>query len=1012
MADINQESERLAQILNQVNQELLTLNSGLSQTSRSQIDNRDSLIQAQTGIRGFSKGTAVAVDGLTAFSKGLLASTAEIYRGRKGMAVFNSSIDGAAAGLSALAAALAIFLPIGRVAKAVLALGSAAGLTTAQFIKLANIMNDQLYKGMTDLYQSGGAASDGLTGLFNDAQKLGLAVDELGIFIEQVAASAPSLVLFRGTVFEGRQALSDVVGEMVNYRQSLFSLGITQEEQIKGTTAYIRLQTRLGLSQDKNSRELAEGSRKYLIEMDALSKLTGQSRKEMEDQMESARSEQRFRARLEQLVAENRVDEARSLEEANLIISSQSKEMGQAFRDISTGFITSEAAQKGLIGTQGELLRQSQLLAGGQTDTISAVQQIGVSAGIVARQFNTLAQVGIAEDIIPSFAGSMDLARLTANDLSAIITRIRKEQEQQGATGQRAQDEFTARYAALIREQQDTMLSLQRGIFYFRDSAMAASDTFSSILNTLATTLESVIKAFERFKNLLNSFKLPDWLKPKAPTLMLPQSVEEAQARAKEAQARAEETRLNVDQSADNRAILEAAQRAARNAQRAARNAQRAARNAEDLARGKSPAITPVVPQPGEGHFGRQQPENIPQPLIVQESNIRNEEAAREQTERVRRGQTATVRPPPGTAGSFGNFQDGTEVDRFGVPQMPSTNNVPRETPAPSTGTAPSIAIPRPTPPAAPATPPVPVPVKPAPIEGEQSKINEALVVSKLLDLIGRAESAGGNYNILSGGRNLSELTGMTVANVLKFQQKMLSEGYPSTAVGKYQIIQKKLQELVDSGVVKLDDVFDSTTQDRLAHILLQQRGLSEYSSGRLSLEEFAKNLAQEWAGLPMPNGQSYYQGVGNNKSNIPYQDLVNALKGAADGGIFQGPKTGYAAMLHGTEAVIPLKNGSVPVALQGENFAAIKDLEKILSTQINDREYFNQIISEASKNLVEQQRNNTAVNNRSINSNIEQTLSANLQKTDSLISLLTELVREQRNSNDISSRILQVAAN
>lgn len=37
-----------------------------------------------------------------------------------------------------------------------------------------------------------------------------------------------------------------------------------------------------------------------------------------------------------------------------------------------------------------------------------------------------------------------------------------------------------------------------------------------------------------------------------------------------------------------------------------------------------------------------------------------------------------------------------------------------------------------------------------------------------------------------------------------------------------------------------------------------------------------------------------------------------------AEGGISRGPSSGYQATLHGTEAVIPLKNGSVPVSLGG----------------------------------------------------------------------------------------------
>ena len=45
----------------------------------------------------------------------------------------------------------------------------------------------------------------------------------------------------------------------------------------------------------------------------------------------------------------------------------------------------------------------------------------------------------------------------------------------------------------------------------------------------------------------------------------------------------------------------------------------------------------------------------------------------------------------------------------------------------------------------------------------------------------------------------------------------------------------------------------------------------------------------------------------------------------AAKGGVFDGPKSGYAATLHGNEAVIPLKDGAVPVSMSQEfNMTAV----------------------------------------------------------------------------------------
>lgn len=42
-------------------------------------------------------------------------------------------------------------------------------------------------------------------------------------------------------------------------------------------------------------------------------------------------------------------------------------------------------------------------------------------------------------------------------------------------------------------------------------------------------------------------------------------------------------------------------------------------------------------------------------------------------------------------------------------------------------------------------------------------------------------------------------------------------------------------------------------------------------------------------------------------------------MLGFSQGGIARGPRSGYAAELHGTEAVVPLPDGrTIPVAIQG----------------------------------------------------------------------------------------------
>jgi hypothetical protein len=160
-----------------------------------------------------------------------------------------------------------------------------------------------------------------------------------------------------------------------------------------------------------------------------------------------------------------------------------------------------------------------------------------------------------------------------------------------------------------------------------------------------------------------------------------------------------------------------------------------------------------------------------------------------------------------------------------------------------------------------------------------------------LLDFIAKPES-GGNYNAYFGhgnNKNNPELVSMTISQIFAFQKEFTDGGQPSAAAGKYQIIRKTLRELVDKGNASASDLFDQATQDKLAEALLKKRGLDRFLSGALSDEDFALNLAMEWASLPVPRntqgqfrpvtkGQSFYAGDGLNKSLVTVSDFLTAI--------------------------------------------------------------------------------------------------------------------------------------
>jgi muramidase (phage lysozyme) len=219
---------------------------------------------------------------------------------------------------------------------------------------------------------------------------------------------------------------------------------------------------------------------------------------------------------------------------------------------------------------------------------------------------------------------------------------------------------------------------------------------------------------------------------------------------------------------------------------------------------------------------------------------------------------------------------------------------------------------------------------------GEQPGGPPKLNIDKLLNFIGMKEAAG-NYNMLVGGKSKSDLTSMTVADVQNFQSSMIKNGHETTAVGKYQMLSSTIAGLIRNGVLKSGDIFNPSTQDRAALALIKEKGMNDYLGGKLSKDEFADRIARVWASLPLASGRGAYDGVGSNKAGGSRAEYMAAF--ARDGGVFDGPKSGYAATLHGMEAVIPLKDGAVPVAMSQEfNMTAtnLGELVDIMKNNVN----------------------------------------------------------------------------
>lgn len=169
-------------------------------------------------------------------------------------------------------------------------------------------------------------------------------------------------------------------------------------------------------------------------------------------------------------------------------------------------------------------------------------------------------------------------------------------------------------------------------------------------------------------------------------------------------------------------------------------------------------------------------------------------------------------------------------------------------------------------------------------MQNRRLTVNPASYAS-LLNVIASVESKD-NYNAYfsNSGNTKINFTAMSIREVMDWQAEFVRKGSPSNAVGKYQIISPTLTGLVEEMGIDPGQRFDPLTQDRMAIALIERRGAESYINNELTKEQFAANLAKEWASLPRVIGdnpdKSYYESDGLNKSLVNVDEVMAAIDG------------------------------------------------------------------------------------------------------------------------------------
>jgi flagellar hook-basal body complex protein FliE len=919
MADINRELEELAELTQKVNYEMRQYGQLTKETADQK---KDADMKAKHGIENFTEATKKGGEGIAALGRAGGEAAKAMFAGKKGAAAFNGSVDELTKAAQAASVALALMIPGGLLFKALAAGVTAAIGALGSYTKAANEMGDKLYEGYQGLAEAGAAASDGMTGLFEDAKKLGLSMDEISKYTELIATNSKDLALFAGTVFEGRQKFADTVKAMEPFKESLMNAGLSQDQINAGAMQYLRLQTRIGAAQNRITTDLGASAAKYMLEMDALTKLTGMSRKEQEEAIEAARSQQRFRAKLEELRNSGdarQIAAADDLEVTYKMLYARSKEAAQGYGDLTTGMITSEAAMKLTMSTQNQAMALAAKQQAGMINGIQAFEGIGKAVGKTTKSFNMLYQTGVGEEFLLKINEGAELGLAANRDLSEEYSKIVEEQKKQGAAGGKALDPLVQKQTQLRIQQQKANEVTER---FVKEGIGPATDAM--IVLAKATTAGT---------NSLN--KLFGINQPAT-------EVDKAAKAASDAARSAEKTAQAV--VADNKSTR--AQKVA--ASQEVWKAQQAERNAAQGMPAPAPARTPA-------------PAKAP---------------------------AAPAAAPAASAPAAPAASAAPAAAPAAAPKPAAPKPAAAAVAAP-TSSAPASAPARPSgPDEAGAKPPADKEVKASPV-GEVQEGAEVRIGNEIRKggTVSWRTNNPGNISYVDLAKKYGAIGAWKNPKGDEQQRTKGIAIFPNIEAGnklKMDLWRRPLyiDKTIDQGVQQWTGNYQgpgSTYAKDLA------------KAAGATLETRIRDLTDSQL-LGMTEKQKVWEGF-----------KVGEVLKARDGGMFSGPTSGYNVELHGAEAVIPLKSGSVPVQLSIKD--DIKGLGEDVAEQLRE-------IREQSNTSNETAMSKVTEEFKSAMAQMSQQLSAMAQNQNNngmtvVAGLLQDLVNATKNGVDVQQKIL-----
>ena len=241
------------------------------------------LKDAETGIRNY---TNKLNQSLGSLGRSATSMARSLKDGKTGFRVYNDVIGSTADVVANVASRFGLLGAVfGTLVKA-------AGAYT----KAVNKQADALMDGYKEMSQAGLTGAQGVSGVFENMQKMGYGIADLGKMADLLKENADVLATLGGNAATGAAQFAEFAGSIQRSgdQEKLRLMGISIDDINKGTAAYMRQQAMIGRNRMMTGDELRAKTVDYLRESDAMRKLTGKSQEQQEEILNKAMRQEAF----------------------------------------------------------------------------------------------------------------------------------------------------------------------------------------------------------------------------------------------------------------------------------------------------------------------------------------------------------------------------------------------------------------------------------------------------------------------------------------------------------------------------------------------------------------------------------------------------------------------------------------------------------------------------------------------------------------------------------------------